>query len=86
LWQTSCAVTIPIQDSNNNKQAFYSQASWGRLEMKSHEPKKTGTKQKQKRRKIKSDKKPNRKRRQGNKMLGQKSEKGQRKKNVTKRQ
>jgi hypothetical protein len=55
--------------------------------MKSHEPKKTGTKQKQKRRrKIKSDKKPNRKRRQGNKMLGQKSEKGQRKKNVTKRQ
>jgi hypothetical protein len=25
---------------NNNNQAFYSQASWGRLEMKPHEPKK----------------------------------------------
>ncbi len=24
----------------NNNQAFYSQASWGRLEMKPHEPKK----------------------------------------------
>jgi hypothetical protein len=23
---------------NNNNQAFYSQASWGRLEMKPHEP------------------------------------------------
>jgi hypothetical protein len=27
-----------IHDNNNN-QAFYSQASWGRLEMKPHEPK-----------------------------------------------
>jgi hypothetical protein len=27
---------------NNNNQAFYSQASWGRLEMKPHEPKKQG--------------------------------------------
>jgi hypothetical protein len=26
--------------NNNNNQAFYSQASWGRLEMKSHEQKK----------------------------------------------
>jgi hypothetical protein len=25
---------------NNNNQVFYSQASWGRLEMKAHEPKK----------------------------------------------
>jgi hypothetical protein len=33
-----------------NNQAFYSQANWGRLEMKPHEPKKKGTKQKQKRR------------------------------------
>jgi hypothetical protein len=32
------------QYNNNNNQAFYSQASWGRLEMKPHE-KKTGTKQ-----------------------------------------
>jgi hypothetical protein len=34
---------------NNNNQAFYSQASWGRLQMKLHEQKKkTGTKQEQK--------------------------------------
>jgi hypothetical protein len=33
-------------NTNNNIQAFYSQASWGRLEMKSHEQKK-GTKQEQ---------------------------------------
>jgi hypothetical protein len=26
--------------NNNNNQAFYSQASWGMLEIKSHEPKK----------------------------------------------
>jgi hypothetical protein len=33
---------------NNNNQAFYSQASWGRLELKPHEKK--GTKQERKRR------------------------------------
>jgi hypothetical protein len=27
---------------NNNNQTFYSQASWGRLEIKPHEPKKQG--------------------------------------------
>jgi hypothetical protein len=27
-------------NNNNNNQAFYSQASWGRLEMKAHKPKK----------------------------------------------
>jgi hypothetical protein len=27
---------------NNNNQAFYSQASWGKLEIKPHEPKKQG--------------------------------------------
>jgi hypothetical protein len=66
--------------TNNNNQAFYSQASWGRLEMKTHEPK-TGIKQEQKIRgvKTKGDKKPNRKRRECNKMLSQKSEKGQEK-------
>jgi hypothetical protein len=37
-------------NNNNNNQAFYSQASWGRLEMKPHEQKKEGTKQKRKRR------------------------------------
>jgi hypothetical protein len=52
----------PHNNNNNNNQAFYSQASYGRLEMKPHETKKTGTKQERKRRgKIKGDKKPNRK-------------------------
>jgi hypothetical protein len=37
-----------VQGNNNNNQAFYSQASWGRLEMKPHEQKKTGTKQERK--------------------------------------
>jgi hypothetical protein len=41
-------LSINFTDSNNNNQAFYSQASWGRLEMKPHEPKKTGTKQERK--------------------------------------
>jgi hypothetical protein len=47
---------------DNNNQDFYSQASWGRLEMKPHEQKKIGTKQERKRRgKTKGDKKPNQK-------------------------
>jgi hypothetical protein len=52
-------------DQPTNHQAFYSQASWGRLGKKPHEQKKkTGTKQEQKRSgvKTKDDKKPNRKR------------------------
>jgi hypothetical protein len=32
----------PFLYNNNNNQAFYSQASWGRLEMKPHESKKQG--------------------------------------------
>jgi hypothetical protein len=44
--------------------------------MKPHEHKKTGTKQERKRRgETMGDKKPNRKRRKGNKTLSQKSEK-----------
>jgi hypothetical protein len=39
--------------NNNNNQAFYSHASWDRLEMKPHEPKKKGTKQERKRRENK---------------------------------
>jgi hypothetical protein len=62
--------------NNNHNQAFYSQASWGRLEMKPHEPKK-GTKQERKRRgKQRVIKKPNKKRRKYNKTLSQKSKKG----------
>jgi hypothetical protein len=50
-------------NNNNNNQPFYSQASWGRLEMKLHELKKIRTKQERKRRgKTKGDKKQNRKR------------------------
>jgi hypothetical protein len=48
-----------LLDSYNNNQAFYSPASWGRLEMKTHEPKnrdKTGVK-----RGVGGDKKPNQK-------------------------
>jgi hypothetical protein len=46
-----------LTNLDNNNQAFYSQASWSRLEMKPHE-KKTETKQEQKRmRKTKGDKK-----------------------------
>jgi hypothetical protein len=41
-------VFIYIYNNNNNNQTFYSQASWGRLEMKPHEQKKKGTKQEQK--------------------------------------
>jgi hypothetical protein len=39
----------PSTLANQQQQAFYSQASWGRLEMKPHEQKK-GTKQERKRR------------------------------------
>jgi hypothetical protein len=66
-----------LRHGNNNNQVFYSQASWGRLEMKSHEQKKTRTKQERKRMgKTKGDKKSNKKRRKDNKTLSQKSEKG----------
>jgi hypothetical protein len=42
---------------NNNNQTFYSQASWGRLEMKSHEPKKQVQNKSEKKGKTKGDKK-----------------------------
>jgi hypothetical protein len=35
-------------NNNNNNQAFYSQASWGRLEMKPHEQKNQGQKNSEK--------------------------------------
>jgi hypothetical protein len=44
-------------NNNNNNQAFYSQASWGRLEMKPHEPKKRYKTRAKKKGKTKSDKK-----------------------------
>jgi hypothetical protein len=54
--------------------------------MKSHEPKKQGQNKSEKEGgKTNGDKKPNRKKRKGNKTLSQKSEKG-REKNLTKRQ
>ncbi len=66
--------------NNNNNQAFYSQASWGRLEMKPHEQKKRYKTRAKKKEKIKGDKKSNKKRRKDNKTLSQKSEKGAEKK------
>jgi hypothetical protein len=50
-------------NNNNNNQAFYSEASWGRLEMKLHKPKKTGTKQERKRRKQRAIKNKSKKER-----------------------
>jgi hypothetical protein len=56
----SSDLVYAIFNNNNNNQAFYSQASWGKLEMKPHEQKKTGTKQERKRRgKTKHGKEPN---------------------------
>jgi hypothetical protein len=57
---------------------FY--ASWSRLEMKSHEPKKQGqNKSKKEREKQWTIKNQIKKRRKDNKMLSQKSEKGRKK-------
>jgi hypothetical protein len=50
-----------LKQINNNNQAFYSQASWGRLEMKPHEPKKQVQNKSEKEGKTKCDKKPNQK-------------------------
>jgi hypothetical protein len=51
-------VCKPLEYNNNNNQAFYSQASWGRLEMKPHEQKKSRYKTRVKKKgKIKGDKK-----------------------------
>jgi hypothetical protein len=47
--------------NNNINQAFYSQASWDRLEMKPHEPKKRYKIRAKKNVKTKGDKKPNKK-------------------------
>jgi hypothetical protein len=50
----------PIYPTTNN-QAFYSQASWGRLEMKPHRQKKGYKIKAKKKEKIKGDKKSNKK-------------------------
>jgi hypothetical protein len=47
--------------NNNNNQAFYFQASWGRLEMKLHEKKNRNKTRVKKEGKTKDDKKPNKK-------------------------
>jgi hypothetical protein len=77
---------LASQAMYNNNQAFYSHASWDRVEMKSHESKKEGqNKSKKEWGKTKGNKKPNQKSRKSNKMLSQKSEKRW-EKNLTKRQ
>jgi hypothetical protein len=78
-----CNFYVLTEYYNNNNKVFYSQSSWGRLEM--NHMRKKGTKQERKRmRKIKCDKKPNRKRRKNNKTLSQKAKKDG--KNLIKRQ
>jgi hypothetical protein len=64
--------------NNNNNQAFYSKASWGKLEMKLHEP--GGGQRAKKKGKTKDDKKTKSKKGEDNKTLSQKSEKGAAKK------
>jgi hypothetical protein len=50
-------IFINIHQHYNNNQAFYSQASWGRLEMKPHEQKKRYKPRVKKKGKTKGDKK-----------------------------
>jgi hypothetical protein len=79
-----CLNRLTCIPTTTNNQAFYSQASWGRLEMKPHESKKQvqnkSEKEGEKQRVIN---KPNQKRRKDNKTLSQKRKKGP-KKNLTK--
>jgi hypothetical protein len=80
-----CYTLSFLDASINNNQAFYSQASWGMLEMKPHERKKKGKtksdkKTKSKKEKTKDDKKTKSKKRKDNKTLSQKAKKGQEKK------
>jgi hypothetical protein len=49
-------LSVGAYNNNNNNQVFYSQTSWGRLEMKPHEPKKVQNKS-EKEGKTKGDKK-----------------------------
>jgi hypothetical protein len=50
-------ISVMMCSRNNNNQTFYSQASWGRLEMKPHKPKKRYKTKAKKKEKIKGDKK-----------------------------
>jgi hypothetical protein len=54
FYTLSFTVCLIFKKYHHHNQAFYSQANWGRLEMKSHEPKKTRAKKKEK---TKGDKK-----------------------------
>jgi hypothetical protein len=63
---------MQMTEYNNSNQVFYSQVSWGKLEMKSYESK-NRDKTREKQRAIKNQIK---KRRKDNKTLSQKSEKG----------
>jgi hypothetical protein len=57
----------------NNNQAFYSQVSWGRLEIKPYEPKnRDKTREKKKGGKRRAIKNKIKNRRKGNKMLSKK--------------
>jgi hypothetical protein len=74
-----------VYNNNSNNQAFYSQASWGRLEIKPHEPKKQRQNKSEKEGgKQRAIKKQIEKGKKGNETLSQKKRKGEGK-NLTKK-
>jgi energy-coupling factor transporter transmembrane protein EcfT len=68
-WQICQCPDVQCDCYNNNNQTFYSQASWGRLEMKPHESKNRDKTRAKKKGETNHDKKTNRKRRKGIKTL-----------------
>jgi hypothetical protein len=69
-------VLAHVYNNNNNNQAFYSQASWRRLEMEPHETKKVQNKsEKEGENLTKSNKRLSQKSEKDNKRLSQKTEK-----------
>jgi hypothetical protein len=71
-----------LDTTTNNNQVFYFQASWDRLEMKPHEPKKKEKKEPKKRGEQRAIINQIKKKRKNNKTLSQKVKKGG--KNLTK--
>jgi hypothetical protein len=66
ILQTRDRIYNNNDNNNNNNQAFYSQSSWDRLEMKSHEQKQNRYRTREKKKgKTNGDKKTNQKREKG---------------------
>jgi hypothetical protein len=57
IYAETAYIFLGSYNKNNNNQTFYSQASWGRLEMKPHEQKKEYKTRAKRRGKTKGDKK-----------------------------